>query len=219
MHQIYLASHPAIAKLLVLKIFSPAHLARRPLFLRFLQEARIIANSNHPNLIQLYGHGEWQQRPYLAMEFIQGISLCQFAEQPSFSCLKITDLLLQISYALHHLHSHGIIHRDLKPEHILLTESGIVKVLDFSTALLYGTDSKPFEGTPFYMSPEQKTNGQIAFSSDIYSLGLIARDLLMEKDSILNPIIKRMLVIHPQSRYQDIIECITDLRSARTNLH
>src|SRR5690606_36400224 len=103
---------------------------------QFLKEAEIIALSNHPNIVKLYGQGEWEKGLYIAMEFIQGVSLTQFILQNSLSIKRSLEILLQVAYALLHLHSHGVIHRDLKPENILITENGGVKVIDFGIAQL-----------------------------------------------------------------------------------
>ena len=224
---LYLASHPDTLKPLIIKVLSPNLAKHKELVARFLKEAKIISLSNHPNIIKLYDQGTWEQGLYIAMEFIQGISLRQFIEKCSFSNKKALEIVLQVAYALCHLHFHKIVHRDLKPENILITESGEIKVIDFGIAQLHGdfdiNDSKRFIGTPIYMSPEQKKNPQkVSYSSDIFSLGIITYELVTGKLkngvielSLLPPglkkIISKALASDPQNRYKDIVEFITDI--------
>jgi serine/threonine protein kinase len=160
------------------------------------------------------------------MEFIRGISLRQFLMQQSFSLKRSLDIILQVAYALCHLHTHGVIHRDLKPENILIAEDGEVKVIDFGIAQLHEdtprTSSKMI-GTPNYMSPEQKENpANASFSSDIYALGIITYELILGKLSYglinlsllpagLQRIVGKAIAISASERYQDSVDFITDL--------
>ena len=167
------------------------------------------------------------------MEFVQGLSLKQFIEQKTFSQTKAIEIVLQVAYALSHLHSHGIIHRDLKPENILITEEGQIKVIDFGIAQLIGDSQQTVTmqrsglmGTPLYMSPEQLGDPpQVNFSSDLYSLGLIAYELLLGRLSHgvvqiallptkLRPVIERTLDFNPNKRYGKVDEFITHLTAA-----
>ena len=224
MSDLYLGRKPNSTTLYVIKILTEEFVKNPKLKTVFLKEAQIIALADHPNIVKLYGQGEWDKGLYIAMEFIQGVSLKQFIVEHSLSIKKTIDIILQTSYALLHLHSHAVIHRDLKPENILITENGNVKLIDFGVALLV-TNNKTEEpqtliGTPGYISPEQKKNSLMAtYSSDIYSLGVIAYELLVGKLSFghihlellprkLRPIIKKMLEQDPKNRFQDIVEVI-----------
>ncbi|MEI8300011.1 MAG: protein kinase [Chlamydiota bacterium] len=228
MSLLYLGLHPDQHTPLVIKILSPQFVKNQEMTEQFLKEAKIIALSNHPNIVKLYGQGEWEQGLYIAMEFIQGISLKQFILQHSLSVKRSLEILLQVAYALLHLHTHGIIHRDLKPENILITEDGSIKVIDFGIAQL-AQESKPsiklsqmgFVGTPSYMSPEQKKDPlHVSYATDIYALGVIAYELLIGKLSFgkiqlsylppsLQPIIQKAIAPAVQDRYEDIVEWIT----------
>ncbi|MFA6118430.1 MAG: protein kinase [Parachlamydiales bacterium] len=224
---LYLALDPDTSRLIVVKVLSPKFIKNEDAIQRFLKEAEIIRLSNHPNIIKLYGQGTWDQGLYIAMEFIQGVSLKQFLLEKSLSIKKALEIVLQVAYALCHLHAHGVIHRDLKPENILITENGEIKVIDFGIAGLINeekvTNSKQIIGTPVYMSPEQKENpSMVSFSSDIYSLAVITYELILGKLShgIINlSLIPRKLRLifekamqkDPKKRYQDIVDFITDL--------
>ena len=105
---------------------------------RFLAEAKIIAIADHPNIVRLHQSGRWEEGLYIAMEYVQGISLRQYLQKVPLSIKRALEIILEIAYALCHLHTHHVIHRDLKPENILITQEGKVKVIDFGIAqLLY----------------------------------------------------------------------------------
>lgn len=232
MSLLYLATHPDMRGPLAIKVLSPKYLQHKEMVGRFLKEAKIISLTDHPNIIRLYGQGKWENGLYIAMEFIQGVSLKQFILQKSLSHKKAMEVILQVAYALCHLHNHGVIHRDLKPENILITETGDVKVIDFGIAQLKGEKTLPkrrLMGTPLYMSPEQKEDAEnISFSSDIYSLGIIAYELLMGRlsqgniqlDSLppeLRKILEKALQPFFKDRYQDTVDFITDISTFLKN--
>ncbi len=225
MSLLYLGLHPQTKEMIVVKVLSPEYVTHPEMVERFLKESKIIGMTNHPNIVKLYGQGAWEGGLYIAMEFIRGVSLRQFIVQQSLSLKRSIDIILQVSYALCHLHSHSVIHGDLKPENILITEEGEVKVIDFGIARLH--EDKPvgtkIAGTPNYMSPEQKEDpDKMTFASDIYSVGIIAYELAMGKLSFgvihlsllprgLRKIIEKALAVSVSERYQDIVTFITDL--------
>lgn len=227
---LYLGLDPKDRTPLAIKVLSPKYLTHKEMVDQFLKEAEIIALTDHPNIIKLHGQGEWKNGLYIAMEFIQGISLKQFIMQQNFSTRTCLEIVLQVAYALLHLHTHGVIHRDLKPENILITEGGSVKVIDFGIAQMMHDEemSLPsqrgkFLGTPSYMSPEQKKDPlSVTFATDIYSLGVITFELLVGKLSFgsiqysllledLQHIVKKALAPTLEERYQDIVDFITDV--------
>ncbi len=236
MSLLYLGIHPGTSQPLAIKVLLPKYLKNKEMAGRFLKEAQIIGMTNHPNIVKLFGQGQWEKGLYIAMEFIQGISLRQFIQQKSLSQKRALEIVLQVAYALCHLHTHGVIHRDLKPENILITETGEIKVIDFGIAQMQGelqderiTQSKRMMGTPIYMSPEQKENPlQVTFASDIYSLGIIAYELILGRLShgvihlallpkSLRKIIETALKMNPKDRYKDIVDFITEVSQAIKN--
>jgi len=228
MSLLYLGRNPEKNTPLAVKVLSERYMKHPEMVAQFLKEAKAIAKSDHPNIVKLYGEGEWEKGLYIAMEFIKGISLKQFILQHSLSTRRCLDVILQVAHALMHLHSLGIIHRDLKPENILITENGAVKVIDFGIALLSGEDNSAIQtgsllGTPSYMSPEQKRDPlTVTPASDIYSLGVIAYELLLGKmsfgnielaylpDALQKPIGKA-LALDPKKRFASIVDFIGDL--------
>jgi len=225
----FIGTHQDTKQLLAIKVLSPQLISHPEMVDQFLEESKIISLADHPNIVKLYGQGEWENGLYIAMEFIQGISLRQFIVGQSLSLKRSLDLILQVSYALLHLHTHGVIHRDLKPENILITENGKIKVIDFGIAQVLDetkTQSKGpggLIGTPSYMSPEQKKDPlKVTFNTDIFSLGIITYELILGKLSFGNiqtdllpknfrPIIEKALEKDPKNRYLDIVDFITDV--------
>src|SRR5262245_36098130 len=185
MSLLYLGVHPETHELVTIKVLSSKYVSYPEMVERFMKEAEIIELTNHPNIVKLYGHGKWEGGVYIAMEFIQGLSLRQMILQEAMSLKRSLQFILQIAHALAHLHTHGIIHRDLKPENILLTAQGGVKVIDFGISQVYtqkerGGDKVRVMGTPVYMSPEQREDPlHVTFASDIYSLGIISYELVL----------------------------------------
>lgn len=226
MSLLYLGFDPKTKEPRVIKVLSPEYLNHPEMVDHFLWEAKIISLTDHPNIVKLHEYGKWENGLYIAMEFIQGVSLRQFLMQQSFSLKRCLDIVLQIAYALCHLHTHGVIHRDLKPENILIAEDGEVKVIDFGIAQLHEDPPRVTHkmiGTPSYMSPEQKENpANASFSSDIFALGVITYELILGKLSYgminlsllpagLQKIVGKALAVSLSERYQDSVAFITDL--------
>lgn len=231
MSNLYLGIHPETQEPIAVKVLFHEHVSNPEMVQRFLTEAQIIALANHPNIVQLYGQGEWEGNLYIAMEFIQGITLKQYLLQNLISLKQALELVLEISLALCHLHAHGVIHRDLKPENILITESGNIKVIDFGISQVMSEQeakrsdpsTKQLIGTPVYMSPEQKNHPEsVSYPSDIYSLGIIAYELALGKLSHghihlglmpkkLQKILSKALQPKPEDRYQDIVDFMSDI--------
>lgn len=224
MSLLYLGIHPHTHEPLAVKVLLPKYVSRPEMVGRFMREAEIIEITNHPNIVKLFGHGKWAGGVYIAMEFIQGISLRQMILQQAMSLKRALEVVLQISHALAHLHAHGIIHRDLKPENILLTAQGGIKVIDFGISQLHtekmDASKKTFLGTPFYMSPEQRNDPlNIRFAADIYALGVITYELVLGRLSHgtihlsvmpqgLQKILAKALQPNPEDRYEDIVDFV-----------
>lgn len=227
---LYLSTHPETKEPVAVKVLSPRFSTNKEIVKRFLHEAEIISLADHPNIVRLYDQGEWEEGLYIAMEFIEGISLRQHLLRNPLSLKQALDFVIDIAYALFHLHAHGVVHRDLKPENILVTDSQVVKVIDFGIAQLShkqedmeDTPRPRVIGTPIYMSPEQKNHPEnVGYPSDIYSLAIIAYELILGKlchgkvhlslmPKGLQPVFKKMLQPDPNNRYQDILDLIDDL--------
>jgi serine/threonine protein kinase/Flp pilus assembly protein TadD len=154
---------------------------------RFEREAKAIAALNHPNICQIYDIGA----NYLVMELIEGAPLVSSDQPRALPPAEALRLGTQIAAALEAAHAKGIVHRDLKPANILMTPSGVVKLLDFGlakqdTSSAPGDETKTIDvtqagvilGTPSYMSPEQAEGRPADARSDIFSFGTVLHEML-----------------------------------------
>jgi serine/threonine-protein kinase len=170
-----------------------AHGANAPDFsARFRTERQVLARLTHRNIARLLDGGVTDDgRPYLVMEFVDGTPLTAYAREHALSRDERLTLLLQVCRAVQHAHEHLIVHRDLKPSNVLVTRDGTVKLLDFGVAKVLGqampndvtaraTDPEPptMLVTPPYASPEQLRGETVTTASDVYSLGVLAYELL-----------------------------------------
>jgi non-specific serine/threonine protein kinase/serine/threonine-protein kinase len=154
---------------------------------RFRRERQILASFEHPNIARLFDGGVTTEgMPFFAMEYVVGKPLDEFCDERNLSIIERLRLFLQICAAVSFAHSRLVVHRDLKPTNIFVTESGIVKLLDFGIAKIISPENdSPAQTatmlgmmTPAYASPEQIRGDIVSTSSDIYSLGLILYELL-----------------------------------------
>ena len=155
---------------------------------RFAHERDLLAALEHPHIARLYDAGvSADGRPYLAMEWIDGLPITRYADERRLSIAQRVALFLQVLRAVRHAHARLVIHRDLKPSNIIVTPDGQVKLLDFGIARLlddaFASDAEPAPGpgramTPEAASPEQLAGEPLATSSDVYSLGVVLYELL-----------------------------------------
>lgn len=160
--------------------FSPTE--DEAVFLRYRREQRALARCDHPNVVKAYEYGVHEGRPYLVMEFVQGVPLTRFLEErdltPGTERDKMACLLgIQIASALDHIHTRHLVHCDLKPDNILVTSDEIVKLVDFGITLDLGQEGAPtgdeLVGTYAFCSPEQVSGTPLDHRSDLYSLGVV----------------------------------------------
>jgi len=181
---VYLAEKESAGMQMVLKVFRqvPDFSDGVGAFDRFLQEYEIIAELEHPNIVQIYDLGVSDDHAHIAMEYLPGGDLRQKIES-GIQKSDAVDYTRQIASALADLHSVGILHRDLKPGNIMLREDNSIALIDFGLAKRMPLDREltgvgQILGTPYYMSPEQGRGRDVDERSDVYSLGVIFYEML-----------------------------------------
>ena len=180
---------------------------------RFDTEAKITAKLHHPNIVEIYNVGEWNNLPYLEMEYIDGLSLESFiAKHGKLPDVVCSSIAIYVARALAYAHSqefliygknyHGVIHRDLKPANIMISNSGEVRLMDFGIARPTEASLHTVEGnivgTMQYLSPEQMDGIDIDNRTDIYSFGAILYEMLtgtktFPQDTITNLMKKKIM--------------------------
>ena len=189
MGTVYRARHEGkdFQREVAVKVVTPG-LRNEHILERFLHERKILASLNHPNIARLLDGGQTEDgRPFFVMELVEGVPITQYCDDRKLSVDERLQLFQTVCQAVHYAHQNLIVHRDLKPSNILVTEEGIVKLLDFGIAKLIeeGEDtSAPHTRTGFqlmtpeYASPEQVTGDALTTSSDVYALGVLLYELL-----------------------------------------
>jgi serine/threonine protein kinase len=187
MGAVYLAEQPGLGREVAIKelILSPA--ADPTALMRFLQEARVMARTSHPNLVQVHDLEQIGDANYIVLEFVRGKSLRERVNQGLMPMPQTFAVMHGVLQALDYAHKHSIVHRDMKPENVLLSDEGNVKVADFGIARLTddtspgsnATKTGTTVGTPQYMSPEQVASSKVDGRSDLYSAGIMFYELIV----------------------------------------
>ena len=199
MGEVYKAHDTRLDRDVAIK-FLPRDVADDPAALeRFQREARAASALNHPNICTIHDIGEFQGRPYLVMELLEGRSLRDHIGHRPVAVPALREMVRQVSSALEAAHAKGIVHRDIKPANIFVTASGQVKILDFGLAKLGAepasivttvtspaprrphslrlTTPGSVMGTIAYMSPEQARGEDVDARTDIFSLGVVIHEM------------------------------------------
>jgi serine/threonine-protein kinase len=194
MATVYRAIQPTIAKRVAVKVLSASLSADAAAVSRFVDEARAVNQIRHPNIIDVFSFGRLADgRFYFVMEWLSGETLYRRIGRGRPSDLETLGILVHVCEALEAAHEVGIIHRDIKPENVFLVHLRgrvLVKLLDFGLAKLAGkldmSDGRRTKpgmavGTPAFISPEQARGEEVTAASDLYSLGVLAYELLTGK--------------------------------------
>lgn len=181
MGSVYEVEHIDLEKIFAMKLLHSYRKSNRDFVERFKQEARAVAKLAHPNIVSISDYGETEDNiPYFVMEYLEGEPLSEYIDRnQDIDFADIINILLEVCQALSLAHNNGIVHRDIKPENIFLSINldgkRQIKLLDFGIASIATNPSANFiAGTPLYMSPEQARGEKVDYTSDLYSLGILA---------------------------------------------
>jgi len=186
MGEVYLARDEELNFDVAIKIVRGGIFGRENLIRRFHAERRILAQLKHPNIAKIFKGGATPDgSPYLVMEYVDGQSILQYADESNLSINARLELFRKVCAAVAYAHSHLVIHRDIKPPNVLVTSEGEPKLLDFGIAKLLDPAHAANETvmgaqamTPEYASPEQIKGEPVTTATDVYSLGVLLYELL-----------------------------------------
>jgi serine/threonine-protein kinase len=204
---VYLANDTLLQRPVVLKILRTGLLSAEQLRTTVLREARLASAIEHPNVCGIYEVGETGDEGYIVMQYVPGQSLDQLIARGPASLQLVLSVGIQIADGLQAAHALGIFHRDLKPQNVMLTDGGLVKILDFGLARRLRPEDANFDpskpglakdasmaatytargGTIRYMAPEQFVTGQSSVQSDVWALGVILYELASGRHPFARP--------------------------------
>jgi len=200
MGEIYKAQDTRLNRVVAIKVLTSAATGDPDRRRRFIQEAQAASALNHPNIITIHDIVSAGGTDFMVMEFVSGKTLVELIPKGGLRVSQVLIYSVQMADALQAAHKAGIVHRDLKPANVMVTESGLVKILDFGLAKL--TDRGPLNklsgpndetrtmaeapltvegsiiGTVSYMSPEQAQGKKIDTRSDIFSFGVVLYEMV-----------------------------------------
>lgn len=178
---VYKAYDPNIDRTLAIKVLREEKCVDPEYRDRFVREARAAGNLSHPNIVTVYDVGEFNDRPYIVMEIVEGMPMDRMMKSgKQFELAEVLDFSIQLAQALHYAHKHGVVHRDIKPSNMIYqAKIGAIKITDFGIAHLESNDmtqqtqAGEVLGTPQYMSPEQVLGQPVDGRSDLFSVGVV----------------------------------------------
>ncbi len=168
---------------------------------RFRNEAQAAGRLQHPGIVGIYDFGEDDQVAYIAMEYVEGLSLGRYLTYGvRFSEADVASIATQVLDALAHAHDNGVWHRDIKPANLILTQTGRIKIADFGIARLETsnlTQARAVLGTPMFMAPEQFLGQGVDHRADLYALGVVLYQVIAGRPPFVGTPERLMyLVVH-----------------------
>ncbi len=181
MAEVWCARDERLARPVAIKFLAPQFHDDPEFLVRFFSEAQSVAQLSHPNVVGVLDFGDYEDRPYLVMEYVAGGSAADLTGQPVLP-ERAAEIVAGAARGAGAAHAQGLVHRDIKPANILLTEEGDPKLADFGIASSKGgekfTATGQAIGSPHYISPEQATGAGTSPRSDVYALGVVLYELL-----------------------------------------
>ena len=183
MADVYKANDTILNRIVAIKILREKLSNDAMTLVRFQREASAASRLSHPNVVDIYDVGESEDMHYIVMEYIRGRTLKQMiAQRGSLSVSESIHIMMQLTSAISHAHSHHIIHRDIKPQNVLVKDDGTVKITDFGIAIANDavqlTLNNAVMGSAHYLAPETAQGKDASEQVDIYSLGIVFYELL-----------------------------------------
>jgi serine/threonine-protein kinase len=181
---VYLATHRRLGRRVAIKQLAHGMVADERVRRRFVTEARVLAELDHPHIVRIHDFVEHTDICLLIMELVDGPTLAARRVDGSLSVADACAATVAATSALAYAHARGVLHRDVKPQNMLIGTNGVLKVVDFGIAKVIGGDASlatmpgDILGTPAYMAPEQVNGSPPAPATDVYALGTMLYELL-----------------------------------------
>ncbi len=220
MATVYRAYQPSMDRHVAVKIIRASILGDEIGRDRFQREAKLIAKLEHPHLLPVYDFDGAHDPPYIVMRYLEGGTLKQVMEAEPLPHEEMLYMLRQVATALDYAHRQGVVHRDLKPSNIMIDLEGNAFIADFGIARVSDaakdlTGTGNVIGTPGYMAPEQaRGKSELNGKADVYSLGVIAFELLAGRGPFDRESAVEELMAHLREPVPDITEFNSDLTPA-----
>ncbi|MEI8371547.1 MAG: serine/threonine-protein kinase [Planctomycetota bacterium] len=214
MGTVFLAEHVTMNRRVALKIVPRSIAENRASLDRFFAEARAIAALDHPNIVRAYSVDNEMDRYFIVMEFVEGQDLQRIVElNGPLDFDHAADYIRQAAEGLAHAHTHNLVHCDIKPANLLVTNQGVIKILDLGLARLNQSDEprgaaagEPAFGTVDYMAPEQAMETtNFDHRADIYSLGCTLYFLLTGHPPFPEGTLAQRIVKHQSQEPRDVL--------------
>ena len=208
--KVYQGLHPALNRVVAIKMLSHTLVYDSTFKDRFLQEARTIAELVHPNIVQIFDTEASYATYFIVMEKVSGTDLARLLKaRKVLAPEEAMAILRQMAAALRYAHGQGIVHRDVKPANCAVDEAGLVKLMDFGIARRIKKNpeqkrAKMVEGTPRYLAPEAAVGKPVDGRADIYSLGIMAFEMVTGRVPFYSETIRELLQMHVRRRPPDI---------------
>jgi serine/threonine protein kinase len=212
---VFSALHPELDVEVALKMLTHTLVHRKGFAKRFKQEARSVANLNHEHIVRVYDTEAAYGTHFIVMERLRGTLLEDILESRTrLAWGAIRRILKEVCRALHYSHEKDLLHRDIKPSNVFLTEDRRVKILDFGIAVAKNSvadDGGMLLGTPYYMSPEQIRGDALDGRTDLYSLGIVAYELVTGDVPFDAQSLEELLMHHQKTPFPDPRKAMSDV--------
>ncbi len=201
--EVYLARDLELGRQVALKLVLPESLGEADVVARFIQEARLTARFSHPHIVTIHAVGDFDGRPYVALEYLKGQTLRERLAAGRPGAQEAVRIGLAVAQALAVAHENQVLHRDLKPENVLVPDDGRLRVVDFGLARAVeaegpdgsadpgsgdaGLVTEGLVGTPAYMAPERWRRQAVGPAVDVWAFGIIMHELLSGRRPFLEP--------------------------------
>jgi serine/threonine-protein kinase len=220
---VYRAKHVQTGKIVAVKMLRTEHGQDPTFYARFVREAKIASQIDHPNVVGVHDSGEHEGMIYYVMDYLEGEDLGRRLRRVGqIDAAQLRQFALQVLEGLAAAHARGIVHRDLKPDNLYLVKAAPadhVRILDFGIAKVFRADETGASlttegrvlGTPHYMSPEQALGAQPDDRSDIYSLGVVLYEGLTGRRPFSHKLLVHLLKLQIEAPPSPFTEVAPDL--------